>query len=258
MKKLGALGMVLICTLFFVACSGSGTTAIFKDVQLSAEIDESTYEPITVTSEFYTDTSMVYVTGIVDKAPEGTLAGADCFYVEDGQDLFIDGADVELDEAETAVYFSFPKPAEGWSLGDYEVNMYLDKEVVLTLSFKVIEYSEEANTASLRDLQVASAVDEETYEPTTVTDTFNTKSPIVYMTGTVDNVTPGQVIRAEWFYSEEDGDTFMDEASVELVDEISAILFSYDKPEDGWPTGEYMIDIYIDDSYMETLDFTVE
>ncbi|MBK5254288.1 MAG: hypothetical protein JJE03_07540 [Peptostreptococcaceae bacterium] len=262
MKKLKVFTITVIFALLFVACSASVTTANFKDVQMASEVDESTYEPITETSEFYTDTPEIFVTGTVDNAPEGTLVGAEWIYLQDGEELFIDGADLETEDTKTPVVFSLEKPTEDWPVGDYIVNLYIDKEVVLTLSFNVIEHVEEATvepiTAKLTELQVASEVDDMTWEPISITNTFSTDSPVVYVTGSIDNVTPIQIVRAEWFYVEGGANTFMDEASIELVEASNQILFNYGKPTDGWPVGEYAVDIYIDDIYMDSVFFMVE
>ncbi len=112
-------------------------------------------------------------------------------------------------------------------------------------------------TANYSDLHMASEIDADN-NPLTITDTFSADSPVIYVTGSMNNAPEGTMIAAEWIYAEENPPTFIDVAELEVNEISSSFHFSMTRPDNGWPAGEYEVNLYIDDELAETLSFTVE
>lgn len=115
-----------------------------------------------------------------------------------------------------------------------------------------------ATTANFQDLQMASEIDEATSKPITAADVFATDSPIIYLTGSINNAVSDTIIKAEWVYTEEDPAISITSYELELEDIDTDFFFSLSMPDNGWPTGSYEIKLYIDGEYDQSVAFKVE
>lgn len=137
MKKTIILFLSLLLLISFSACSFSATTANFKDLQVASEVDEDTYTPVTVTTNFNMDSPIIYVTGSANNAPEGTVIKAEWLYTEQDPEISIDSTTIELTEVDTDFYFSLSRPDNGWPSGNYETKLYIDDEYEESVTFQV-------------------------------------------------------------------------------------------------------------------------
>ena len=139
MKKINvALMAIIVATAFMLsACSVSVTTANYQDINMASAVDEATYEPITVTDVFATDTPVFYLTATLENAPEETLAGAEWYYMDGDDEVFIDSVEIESVETTTALVFSLASPPDGWPVGEYMVKLFIDREYDQTVYFSV-------------------------------------------------------------------------------------------------------------------------
>ena len=126
------LGLIVV----LAACSFSVTTANYSNLAMAGDVDENN-GPIGVTTTFAVDSPLVYVTGLLKNAPEGTVITAEWYYLESDPVVFIDGASYESVDTTTTFNFSLSKPTAGWPLGGYEVKLYIDDVYKETLAFKV-------------------------------------------------------------------------------------------------------------------------
>ena len=129
--------------------------------------------------------------------------------------------------------------------------------VVLAILF-ICGCQASVTTANFQDLATASEVDSETQEPITETQVFAVDTPVIYVTGRVENAPEATVIKASWIYLDLDPEYLIEEAELTLEEVSSAIAFSLSKPDNGWPAGEYKVELYIDNDLAETVTFTVE
>jgi len=137
MGKKTYISILCLCLIVVLAaCSFSITTANYTDLAVAADVDENN-GPIGVTNTFAVDSPMVYVTGLLKNAPEGTVITSEWYYLESDPDTFIDRASYESVDTTNSFDFSLSKPNAGWPLGEYEVKLYIDDEYKETVTFKV-------------------------------------------------------------------------------------------------------------------------
>ena len=134
MKKLMVFIFLTVGIFFLSACSF--TTANFTDLKMASEVDKQNL-PVTITSTFTTTSPIIYVTGIIKNAPEGTVIKSEWYYLETEDPIFIDDVEYEVNDVTTAFDFSLSKPTAGWPAGSYEVKLYIDGTYKSSLSFKV-------------------------------------------------------------------------------------------------------------------------
>lgn len=119
MKK---LNFSLIAVILLTGCNIS--TANLSDVMSCTEItDNLCTEDITT---FAPDTPEIFVSAILNNAPEGTFTTFSWRYLEDNYD--IDSITLESIETTTTLQSSFTIPDNGWPLGEYEVVLSLDTD----------------------------------------------------------------------------------------------------------------------------------
>ncbi len=136
MRKTSLLAFVLLLLLSFTFASCSFTTAKLVDLETSSAIDED-YLPISPTSTFTTTTPIIYLTGSVEGATIDSIMQVDWYYVEGDSEEYIADSILTIDEINMYFYFSLSKPTNDWPTGDYEIRIYLDLDLMETVSFTI-------------------------------------------------------------------------------------------------------------------------
>ena len=105
--------------------------------------------------------------------------------------------------------------------------------------------------------QMASEIDETTYDVLEQTDVFKTDSPKIFvvaqLSGSAANKT---IVKAKWVFI--DKEYFIGEAEAVAGYREGPIQFSISKPDSGWPTGKYQVTLFADGKEMVVKFFEVE
>ena len=106
---------------------------------------------------------------------------------------------------------------------------------------------------------LASEVDED-WKPVKQTDTFTPDTAEILASVQLRSPKDGTAVTAEWYMEDaDDGDFLIDSYTQPLSEEDDIILFSLSRPNAGWPTGSYRVDLVSDDgSVLKSLPFTIE
>lgn len=136
---------------------------------------------------------------------------------------------------------------------------YISIMLVFVLTLTILNGCEfNVSTASFKNIETASEINNDTKEPITISDTFSTDAPFIYVTGKVVNAPEGTKVKASWIYLDMDPVFTIDEAELTTKHIDTAFDFSLSKPNDGWPVGQYEVKLYIDDNHKETVKFEVQ
>ena len=137
MKKIPLISFVLFLIIVINACSFSITTANFTNIQVATQVDSSN-RPIKTTNVLATDSEMIYVTGTLKNAPEGTVIKALWIYhTESDESIDIDSASLDIKDSTTDFSFSLSIPDSGWPIGKYEVKLFIDEKYKQSVYFEV-------------------------------------------------------------------------------------------------------------------------
>ena len=136
MKKSTIIVLAILIAAAMGACSFSVSTASLKNLQMASQVD-SNNKAVTVTDSFTTDTPMIYATGNVNNAPEGTVIEALWVYLDSDPVIDIDSVEMELDDSYVDFIFSLSRPDNGWPTGKYEVKLSIDGVYKESLYFTV-------------------------------------------------------------------------------------------------------------------------
>jgi hypothetical protein len=109
---------------------------------------------------------------------------------------------------------------------------------------------------SISNIESASEIDFETFEPVLKTSTFSPSTPEIFVTFDIDGYDIGTFVVGEWYYVTDN--TLIDEVTLTTQYESQYAYFSLTRPFAGWPVGDYKLDILISDEVVETVEFNVE
>ncbi|MFO8144021.1 MAG: hypothetical protein R6T78_05055 [Dehalococcoidales bacterium] len=135
--------------------------------------------------------------------------------------------------------------------------------LVAILAFPVAACTGEVNFSgsSLSNATMCNSVDASTREPIEPTNVFSPDTPEIYCSVKLSNIPTSSEISAHWIYVQGE----LENLSNFLIDETSIttsgtryLSFSETKPENGWPTGDYQVKLYLDGEEKTSATFKVE
>lgn len=113
----------MIAIAFMLTACNISTANLTNVMSCESATDILCEEDITT---FATDTPEIYVTAVLNNAPEGTLTTFSWRYVTD--DFHIDSITLESIETTTTLQSSLNMPEEGWPVGEYEVVLSINTD----------------------------------------------------------------------------------------------------------------------------------
>ncbi len=114
------------------------------------------------------------------------------------------------------------------------------------------------NTDSLREVTMTKAVDKN-LKPVGATDVFTTKTSIIYCSFELIEASPGIAVTAEWIYvDKQKGTNYLIEAWTEISEGPGYMSMFIRRPPKGWPRGDYMVVLYIDNRKELSVPFKIK
>jgi len=94
-----------------------------------------------------------------------------------------------------------------------------------------------------------------------VTTTFS-PSDVFYAVGDLKNAPQGTVVRANWVavnvIDTEAGLEFQEQTLDISEENFSGTIYFQLSNDEGWPTGQYRVDVYLNDALSQSVDFNVQ
>jgi hypothetical protein len=124
---------------------------------------------------------------------------------------------------------------------------------------KITEQQAIAPMPAETKLLTAALASQLTGEPQTL---FPPDTPTLYLRWQGETLNPGDTIRCLWI-AEDVGDAApanyqVNEASTKASETRGFGTFTLSRPNKGWPTGKYRVEIYVGEKLAETIRFTIE
>ncbi|MDD3067944.1 MAG: hypothetical protein WC134_01460 [Acholeplasmataceae bacterium] len=116
---------------------------------------------------------------------------------------------------------------------------------------------EEPIISKFENLQTTATVDDE-YYPINPMSVFDPSTPYIYLTGNMKDAEIGSEVIAEWYYISGEEDLYLYQMKLEVTEADLGFYFSLSKPTDNWYIGDYVIYLFYNDEWMETVEFSVE
>lgn len=110
---------------------------------------------------------------------------------------------------------------------------------------------------SLENLRMA--FDQDGNNPATVYEPFD----VFYVVGDLKNAPAGTVVEAKWLASQiegyEPGELIYQQEISDFTEEsFSGTIYFQLSNDNGWPTGDYEVQLYLNGNYVQTVSFSVQ
>ncbi len=130
-----AIAVLLIAGGGIIGFNFDFTTARIMDLNTSTGINEQTSEPVDITDTFAPDSPVIYVTGTIRNAPQGT--GIQAIWVHVDSNSSVDGPVLQI---EGSRWFSFvlTRGDRDFPIGNYQAKILLNGRQVRAVKFKVV------------------------------------------------------------------------------------------------------------------------
>ncbi len=228
---------------------------------------DSESKPVGATDVFDANTPEIFCSVKLSNAPSDTEVLSEWVYIkgelEGVTDHVIDSFPV-LTDGTRYIEFSMTRPDNGWPTGEYEMVLYVDGKAKVTLPFTVGGAADSFVTtgpsASLSEATMTLGVDSQS-RPLNPTATFSVDTLEIFCSVLLSDAPEGTSLLSEWYYVsgelQDVTDLLIDSVPL-MASGTQYVQFSLTIPDNGWPTGEYLLILYIDGVEAVSLPFKVQ
>lgn len=243
-----------------VGICGPGTLpAYIKEVVLARDTQGVNFTPVDVTDEFEPTQRAFHAIVTLENAPADIQMGSRWYLVQATgytPNTKIDDNVLNVPEGGSRnVAFNLSATQSTWPPGDYCVEIYAEGNLALSKNFKVVGSAARSNATPdvLKQIVLAEDSDPGTFAPINATSKFKSTAPFIHAAVEIFEAPANTVLRARWYPPSQDPLDF------ELTTDGSRWLdFRLTPAPEGFPTGEYTIEIYVNDQLADTKTFIVE
>jgi len=254
---------ILLGSLPLVGCSGevSFTTAKLTEATMCLGVDSES-KPVNPTDAFGVNTPEIFCSVKLSNAPADTEVLSEWVYIK-GEvagvtDYVIDTLPLNA-EGTQYLQFSMERPDDGWPIGEYELNLYIDGKDAVSLPFTVSATAATPGGASLSEVTMALNVDAGA-QPLDPTSVFQSDTPAIFCSVAV-SAPAGTEVLSEWYYvgGEWQGATNQLIGTVPYTVQGPQYVALYlTVPDGGWWVGQYQVKLYLNGVLQDAVPFSVE
>lgn len=229
-----------------------------KSVVLATATDQE-FAPVDVVEEFEPTQKALHAVVTLENAPQDLALGAQ-WYVLQAEGIIpnskLDDTQLRIPASpERNVDFSISTPEVTWPSGTYCVEIYAEGNLAFSKVFTVTPNTTPSNAtaAVLKQVVLATDIDPGTFAPINPTNTFPSDGPLIHATVELVEAPANTRLRSRWYPPGNEPLEF------HLTGNGSGWFdFQLLPSADGFPTGDYKVEIYVNDRLAETKTFVVE
>lgn len=240
------------------ATSVDKTGAYLKDVVLAQAVQGNSYTPLDTPDTYNSPLATFYAVALLDNPPKNVRLRAEWYLVNAPgfmpNSLIEKAESVVPDSNIKQVNFTLEPKNGKWPPGGYRINIYADDTLAATRIFRVVDNAPDtAGPDVIKQVVLAQDVKPSTFEPLNPTTEFAKTAPAIYVAVQIENSPPGTIYRVRWY------PPGMEPLEKELAPGPSLWLESHLLPADsGFPTGEYKVEVYVNNQLADTKTFKVK
>lgn len=240
-------------------CAQGTAPAYLKEIILTTDTKGEGFTPVDTVTEFQPSQATFHAVAVLEKAPANIKLAAAWYLVRAegyASGTKIDEKELTVNDGGTRnVDFTLKTSQDRWPPGDYCVEIYAEGNLALSRTFKVTGDTTPSNASGGVVKQVVLAEDSkpETFEPVNPTTTFKSNAPFIHATVQVQDAPANTQFRARWYPPGQDPLDF------DLkTDGTRWLDFRLTPAPNGFPAGDYKVEIYVNEQLADTKTFTVE
>ena len=262
----GVVGAIILIYIMIALLKPKATviSTVVQNATICSSVDENNL-PLDSTNVFATDTQKIWLSARVINAQEGTSIKIG--WSNPSKKLIQPTTDIGFSSPQTK-YFSSelikPENLSLWPLGEYKVVIALNNQVVQTLMFTIkkpedIQHTEAS--AHLSDIKLTTSVD---LSSRGVGENLSTLSPAddqIYLSMLMNNPQGKTNITTKWYDAQTRKMFFTVDKTVDTTQYVDFYIDRFkdsNNPQKLWGTGQYYIEIYLDDVYVTRVDYLIQ
>lgn len=240
-------------------CSPGAPPAYLKNVVLARDVQGAQFTPVGVTDTFSFDQETLHAVAVLEQAPANMTLRAVWYLVKaDGYtpNHKIEAKEVAVPDGGTRnLDFSLKATTGTWPTGTYCVEIYAGGVLARSKTFTVKGggTAAPANANPVKQVILARETKSDTFEPVNPATIFATNSPFIHAVVQIASAAPGTVFHARWYPPGQEPLDFQ-----VRTDGTRWIDFRLTPTPDGFPAGDYKVEIYVNETLVDTKTFTVQ
>lgn len=240
-------------------CGEGEKPPYLKEIILTTDTQGDTFTPVDSVTAFEPSQGTFHSVVVLDGAPKNLKLAA-AWYLLRGEGYKpgtqIDRKELVVDTGGARnVDFTLRTTQDRWPSGDYCVEIWTEGNLALSKTFSVGSDTNPSNAGAdvVKRIVLAEDSKPETFEPVNPTTQFKSNAPFIHATIQIENAPVNTRFRARWYPPGQDPLNF------DLkTDGTRWLDFRLTPAPQGFPAGNYKVEIYVNDKLVDTKTFTVE
>lgn len=240
-------------------CAQGSAPAFLQRVILTTDTRGANFTPVDEVESYPSNQATFHAVASLVNAPPNAKMRAVWYLVNAPgytPNFKITETELDIDTGGTRnVDFTLKPEADSWPPGTYCVEVYVNDALAVSKTFTVTGATGQSNAtpAVLKQVVLAQDTKPDTFEPINPTTTFARTAPFIHAAIQIEQAPANTVFRARWYPPNQDPLDF------ELTTDGTRWLdFRLTPAPDGFPAGEYQVEIYVNDQLADTKTFTVQ
>ncbi len=240
-------------------CAPGETPPFITQVVLAKDAQGANFEPIEITENFKATQETLHAVVTLQDAPDNLQLGATWRLMQavGYTPQQIDANTLQItDGGSRNVDFTLKGTQPAWPVGAYCVEIYVDGKLAVSKPFHVIASSASPNADArvVTDIVLATDAKPVTFEPVNPTNLFTKNAEAIHAVVKIQDAPANTLLRAQWYPPNQEPLEF----KLPPVDGTRWLDFRLTPTPDGFPPGEYKVEIYVNDQLVDTKTFTVQ
>lgn len=238
---------------------GPATAPDYLASVVLAKATDQDYAPVDVVQEFEPTQKALHAVVTLENAPQGLALGAQ-WYVIQARGVIpnskLDNTQVRIPASPRRyVDFSISTPEDTWPSGTYCVEIYAEGNLAFSQFFTITPNTtpSDATATVLKQVVLATDIDPGTFAPMNPTNTFPSNAPSIYAAVQLVEAPANTRLRSRWYPPGQEPLEFNGSGNGNRWFDFHLLPSA-----DGFPAGEYKVEIYVNDQLAETKTFVVE
>ncbi len=240
-------------------CAAGGAATFVQEIILTTNTQGDAFTPVDEVEEYEPTQQTFHAVAKLANAPANAKLRVVWYLVQaEGYkpNSKIDENELSVADGGTRnVDFTLKSTSDKWPEGSYCVEIYAEGNLALSKNFRVggVALPSSAGADVVKQIVLAESTNPNTFEPINPTTKFKANAPLIHVALQLEKAPANTLFRARWYPPGQEPLNF------DLkTDGTRWLDFQLTPAPDGFPTGEYKVEIYVNEKLADTKTFSVE
>lgn len=240
-------------------CAPGQQPEYITDVVLAKDTQGANFEPVDITDSYTPTQQTFHAVVTLQNAPKNLQLGSTWYLVQAAgyKPQKIDANTLEVaDGGSRNVDFTLKGTQPEWPAGDYCVEIYDGDTLAVSKPFTVAASDAPSNAGPsvITDIVLAEDTKPDTFDPINPTTEFKKNAAAIHAAVQITDAPANTLFKALWYPPDQEPLEF----NLPPVDGTRWLDFRLTPTPDGFPAGEYKVEIYVNGTLADTKTFTVK